>query len=363
MNDELEQYEYLELIKNDLAVDAPFLCKLPTGEPVLYRIPFFEKGKVHTRVIHAFRRAMRHPKKQFHPNAMLKGKHSSLICIDIDGISEWSASRLLGLHAEGKIECFRSPSGNVKAFLSVVHLGHSITKMDAVETVREVCGDEIASQLDLGGLFTCFLNNDAVEAMNNAVAHPIELIRAKKDTVAFVPKPLPFWVEDRIKMEFGKNMAPFVSKLLTWAKRGTNGTLFIPQKWWADALGVSQSTISRWIDKLIEMGLLEVEDDGYKGGSYSKRYRFAGWLKEVSEQILSFTATLRSQGKTIVCRPDSPSNGNWNDALWKMANFFKNGLDYLNAVSSWAGFTQKDRRGRAKDTWNHHAKRNGLATI
>ena len=135
MNDELEQYEYLELIKNDLAVDAPFLCKLPTGEPVLYRIPFFEKGKVHTRVIHAFRRAMRHPKKQFHPNAMLKGKHSSLICIDIDGISEWSASRLLGLHAEGKIECFRSPSGNVKAFLSVVHLGHSITKMDAVEPV------------------------------------------------------------------------------------------------------------------------------------------------------------------------------------------------------------------------------------
>ena len=85
MNDELEQYEYLELIKNDLAVDAPFLCKLPTGEPVLYRIPFVEKGKVHSRVIHAFRRALRHPKKNFHPNLPRRIWLESGCLLDLDG--------------------------------------------------------------------------------------------------------------------------------------------------------------------------------------------------------------------------------------------------------------------------------------
>ena len=361
MNDGLEQYEYLEPIRNDLAVDAEFLCKLPTGEPIEFRLPRVEKNKIHTRITHAFRRALRHHKKELHPNATLKGKHSSLICIDIDNMTNEVESRLLELHSNGVIDCFRSKSGRVKAFLCVVHPGKRITKPDAIQTIKEVCGAEISSQIDLNGLFTCFLNKDAVEAMRDAVAHPIELIPAKKDKANIEPKPLPFWIVKRVEMEFG-NLAPMVLKLLTWAKLGLKG-LFIPQRWWAGVLGVSQSTVSRTIEKLIGMGMLEVVNGGYKDGSYSKKYRFLGLLKELSEQILSFRDTVLSQGKTIVSRPDSPSNGNWNDALWKMANHFKNGLDFMNAVSSWAGFTQKDRRGKAKDTWNHHAKRNGLATI
>ena len=361
MNDKYEDYEYLEPIRNDL-IEAEFLCKLPTGEPIEFRLPIVEKGRIRTRVVHAFRRALRHPKKNFRPNADLRGKHSSLICIDIDDMTPKVESILLDLHAKGTVDCFRSMSGRVKAFICVMHHGKRITKPDAIQTVLEVCGDEIASQMDINGLFTCFLNKDAIEAMRDAVAHPIELIPAKKQKVEFKPRSLPFWVVKRVEMEFG-NLAPLVLELLKWAKRGVKGSLYISQRWFAEQIGVSQSTVSRWIDKLIGMGLLEVVDGGYKDGSYAKKYRFLGWMKEVSEQLLSFMGLSRSQGKTLVCRPDSPSNGNWNDALWKMANFFKSGIDYLNAVSSWAGFTQKDRRGRAKDTWNHHANRNSLAPI
>ena len=38
MNDKYEDYEYLEPIRNDL-IEAEFLCKLPTGEPIEFRLP------------------------------------------------------------------------------------------------------------------------------------------------------------------------------------------------------------------------------------------------------------------------------------------------------------------------------------
>ena len=369
-----EPTEYLEPMSGDEVLSDPLqpIVKTVTGEALKAMVYPERKPTYH--VMDTF-------KVRFHtrfggkigsstiacPRIITRAKHSSVVVIDIDNQTPEEAEALIQLELAGKLFVGKSPSGNVKGFFTVVHPFCVLSREVAIETIRQHLGDAIADRCDPQGLFATYLTPSIKEAMNLAKGIVVETAKVKHHHKMYRAN-LDRKVVWRVKEKAG-SAADLAILMLSWSKRGNAGNLHVPLEYWAEELGCSLSTVHRKMKKLMELGMIEKVSDGYKVGSHAKSFAFKGLLLFFGKLLREKPSLSKSssQDNYLVSAPESrlgaPSAGGWHSWLWKATNFFKSGVQFIKFVESLPGSNKKDRLQQAKFTWNHHAKRNALATI
>ena len=369
-----EPTEYLEPMSEDEVLSPALepIVKTATGEALEARIFPERKGTHH--IFNTFR-------VRFHsrfggkigkhviacPTIETRAKFSTILVIDIDDQTPEEAEALIQLEVAGKLFVGKSPSGSIKGFFTVMHPFQKLTREVAIETIRQHLGDAIADRCDPQGLFRTYLTPTIREAMNLAKGIAVSPAKHKhhhKMYRATVDRKMVWRLS-----EAAGSAADLAVLMLSWSKRGTAGLLELPLEHWAEELGCSISTVHRKIKKLMELGLIEKLSDAYKVGSKAKRFAFKGILLFFGKELRKKRSITQcpSQDNYLVSaresRLDAPSAGGWHSWLWKATNFFKSGVQFIKFVESLPGSNKKDRLQQAKFTWNHHAKRNALATI
>ena len=153
-----------------------------------------------------------------------------------------------------------------------------------------------------------------------------------------------------------RGMERFIRLLVATPKLSSGAPL--PQECIGHNLGVSLSTVSRYIRRLILLGVLEQSNGSYIPGVSAKEYMALGVLREANIEY----SKNRRVGKSLP-PPElyTIADGQWHDELFRLTNYFDSGYRYLNYVKQIPGVaTKKSRLKQAVAAWGSHAKRNKI---
>ena len=135
----------------------------------------------------------------------------------------------------------------------------------------------------------------------------------------------------------------------------TSGVV-LPQEMVALNTGMSQMTVSRAIRYLMNSGIL-IKVSMEKAHCKAAKYQFCGFWLSLAIKIHSKPSdALSDQLRTIT---DSLTDGNWNNTLFKMTNYFQSEKAYLDYIQENKGIELKQKPERLKqavNAWKCHTK-------
>jgi len=135
----------------------------------------------------------------------------------------------------------------------------------------------------------------------------------------------------------------------------------IPQTLLGKTLDIPQRTAGRAIGCAVKLGILRKTIPAIESKRAAK-YVLCGFWAVWARNMFKASPTGSQVGlKAIV---DQVCDGNWNDPLFKMTNFFPAESDFLAFVSGLPDFHEKpERKSQAVSAWKSHVERDASRTV
>ena len=237
---------------------------------------------------------------------------------------------------------FKSMSGKWKGIMYIKGDGKNITDAAIRDTVKHVFGDEWFKKMDKQAFRHSFIHPSQFESISN---HVFEKHHVITDCRSWRMKDIPDLTDDPI--------LNFVIAFAASHEHWKDESIYLPIAYMAETYGCSKSTIQRKVREAIDKGFISVVSNSYRIGFFSKMFR----LTEKTIKALGKSLTYCSQ-KSLNYIPD----GEWWKHLLPQMRFFESFTEALNWFHSLPNHNArgKDRFGKLKSAWRHHAKANGL---
>lgn len=269
---------------------------------------------------------------------------------------------------------FPSASGKAKVFFPFTEKGLTYTKLK--NRCKTLLGHEYFEAVDKLGFQHSFINTESYPILkvwlkSSEYTHSLELnnhtlnIKNREESKVIVDA-----CKEDYKWNCYKGILPenMLSDLNSKTKNthleaviryalGTNTSIStgvaIPQTLAGKTLGIPQRAVGRAIRTLIELGvfkMVSIAKEGYKAAKYA----FCGFWVAVASNI--FKTDLRGISGRIQTILEGIEDGNYNESLWKLTNFFRSEKEYMEKVLTIPGIQEKTRLAQALNAWTCHTK-------
>jgi len=402
-DDALEQdyQDSLKDYKEDFYSQVAFKTNINTC--LVYDYAKSKVRRTYTLATENFFKACKRPTKEQHPRIDLFKSSQKGIWLDFDSLealkplmpehysASWSnARRWIENRFRNNGFTITSISGKAKVFIPLQI--SEINQISARNIAKRICGDSWFSALDYNGGFrysfidanswyslsgylksidfTSHIENnkayvrshiDNVKSLSIQHHNTENIDRESEDIVPTSSTTykwksyegnIPQNMLDNLNTK-NKHIEGVIRYALGHSSCISNGVA-IPGILLGQTLNIRQQVASRAIKKCLDLGILKKVSThivGYK----ACRYVFCGlWLSWATQVVKELPRPVSRNTEAIL---KEFRDGNWNNTLWKLTNYFSSENDYLLFVKNIPGINDKnDRYNQAIHAWNCHIK-------
>ena len=213
-----------------------------------------------------------------------------------------------------------TPSGRLKAFIMIQHLGVQLTAPEMIDIMEQLIPEELMKYVDLcqNSITQAFINTNLWECLNSfykfVPARPrlrsrvLELVQHKfnVNTTVEIPKCLNKFI-DKPDAKTRAARKQFLHTLLSLPSLAKESGFNLPITKFAKECGVEHGSVSYWIKEMVALGWLELIDGSTKMFRKAKTYKAGEALLMYIKQLNAARGTLEG----VLSKPYVQGNRFW----------------------------------------------------